>query len=194
MTTTSAIGYAQTAIVAPRATSGLAVALTTTTPDICTVTASGSSYNVLDAAGAKGNGNICTLLATQAGNDGWAAAPTLTRNITINKANMAVRLSRWSTALTGKTPNLFVAGVAYIDGPSNGGLNSLGDLLTFTNSTPSVCSVTGVGPFATTSGTYTQATITGITNGTCTVTMKFAATDTQNEAILARNITISGIK
>jgi subtilisin family serine protease/phosphodiesterase/alkaline phosphatase D-like protein len=194
MTTTSAIGFAQTAIVAPRATSGLAVALTTTTPDVCTVTASGSSYNVKGAAGAKGNGNICTLQATQAGNDGWAAAPTLTRNITINKANMTVRLSRWSSALSGKTPNLFVAGVAYIDGPSNGGLNSLGDLLTFTNSTPSVCSVTGVGPYATTAGTYTQATITGITNGTCTVTMKFAATDTQNETILARNITISGIK
>ena len=190
----TAIGFAQTSILAPKATSGLPVTLTTTTPNVCTVTASGTSYNVKGAAGATGNGNICTLQATQAGNDGWAAAPILTRNLTINKANMTVRLNRWSSALTGKTPALFVAGVAYIDGPSNGGLNSLGDLLTFTTSTPSVCSITGVGPYATTVGTYTQATIAGITNGTCTVTMKFAATDTQNETILARNITISGIK
>jgi hypothetical protein len=107
---------------------------------------------------------------------------------------MTVRLNRWSSSLTGKTPTLFVAGVAYIDGPSNGGLNSLGDLLTVTNSTPAVCSVTAVGPYATTTGTYTQATIAGITNGTCTVTLKFAATDTQNETVLARNITITGIK
>jgi hypothetical protein len=194
MTTPSAIGFAQTAILAPRATSGLAVTLTTTTPDVCTVTASGTSYNVKGAAGAKGDGNICTLQAVQAGNDGWVAAPTLIRNITINKANMTVRLNRWSSALSGKTPSLFVAGVSYIDGPSNGSLNSLGDLLTFTNSTPAVCSVTGVGPFATSAGTYTQATIAGITNGICTVTMKFAATDTQNETVLARNITITGIK
>ncbi len=194
MSTPSAIGFAQTAILAPRATSGLAVTLTTTTPDVCTVTASGSSYSVKGAAGAKGNGNICTLQAVQAGNDGWAAAPTLTRNITINKANMTVRLSRWSSALSGKTPGLFVAGVSYVDGPSNGSLNSLGDLLTFTNSTPTVCSVTGVGPYATSAGTYTQATIAGITNGICTITMKFAATDTQNETVLARNITITGIK
>ena len=194
LTTPTAIGFAQTAILAPRATSGLGVTLTTTTPNVCTVTASGASYNVKGAAGAKGDGNICTLQATQPGNEGWLAAPALTRNITINKANMTVRLSRWSSSLTGKTPALFVAGVAYIDGPSNGALNSLGDLLTFTNSTPAVCSVTNVGPYATTSGTYTQATITGITNGTCSVSMKFAATDTQNETVLARTVTITGIK
>lgn len=194
MTIPTSIGFAQTAIVAPKATSGQAVALTTTTPAVCTVTANGASFNVKGAAGAKGDGNICTLQATQAGYEGWLAAPTLTKSITINKANMTVRLNRWSTSLTGKTPTLFVAGLAYIDGPSNGALNSIGDLLTFTNSTPAVCSVTGVGPYATSAGTYTQATITGITNGTCTVTMKFAATDTQNETALARNITITGIK
>jgi hypothetical protein len=194
MTTPSAIGFAQAAILAPRATSGLAISVTTSTPDVCTVTASGASYNVKGADGAKGNGNICTLQATQEGNDAWAAAPTLIKNITINKANMTVRLNRWSSTLTGKTPSLFVAGVAYLDGPSNGALNSLGDLLAITNSTPSICSVTDIGPYATSSGTYTQANIAGIKNGTCTVTLKFAATDTQNETILARNITITGIK
>lgn len=194
MTTPSAIGFAQTAILSPRATSGLAVTVTTTTPNVCTVTASGTSYNVKGADGAKGDGNICTLKATQAGNDAWLAAQSISKNITINKANMTVRLNRWSSTLSGKTPALFVAGVAYVDGPSNGTLNSLGDLLTVTNSTPEVCSVTGVGPYATTAGTYTQATIAGIKNGTCTVTLKFAATDTQNETVLARNITITGIK
>ena len=190
----TSIGFAQTSILAPKATSGLSVALTTTTPEVCNVTASGTSYNVKGAVGAKGNGNVCILVANQDGNDGWAAAPTFTKSLTINKANMAIRFSRWSNALTGKTPNLLTAGVVYIDGPSNGGLNSLGDLVTFTNSTPAVCSVTGVGPYATTVGTYTQATIAGITNGTCALTLRFAGTDTQNEVVLTQNITISGIK
>jgi hypothetical protein len=194
ISTPTAIGFAQTSILAPKATSGLPVTLTTTTPSVCTVTASGASYNVKGAEGVKGNGNDCTLQATQAGNDGWAAAPALTKNITINKANMTIRLSRWSSSLSGKTANLFVAGVAYLDGPSNGTLNSLGDLLTVTNSTPAVCSVTGVGPYATSAGTYTQATITGVSNGTCTMTLKFAATDTQNEVVLVRSLIINGIK
>jgi subtilisin family serine protease/phosphodiesterase/alkaline phosphatase D-like protein len=194
MSMPTAIGIAQTSILAPSASSGLKVSLTTTTPDVCTVTPTTVSYNVKSSAGAKGNGNICTLQATQAGNDGWAAAPIFTRNLTINKANMFIPLSRWSSALTGKTPVLFVAGVAYVDGPSNGGLNSLGHLLAVTTSTPAVCSVSGVGPYATTTGAYTQAMIAGITNGTCTVDLKFAATDTQNEAVLTRNITVSGIK
>ena len=190
----TAIGIAQTSILAPSASSGLKVTLTTTTPDVCSVTPTTVSYNVKSSAGTKGNGNICTLQATQAGNDGWAAAPTFTRNLIINKANMFIPLSRWSSAVTGKTPVLFVAGVAYVDGPSNGGLNSLGHLLAITTSTPAVCSVSGVGPYVTTTGTYTQAMIAGITNGTCTVDLKFAATDTQNEAVLTRNITVSGIK
>jgi hypothetical protein len=190
----TAIGIAQTAILAPSATSKLKVELTTTTPAVCVVTATPASYTVKAAPGVVGNGNICTLQATQAGNESWAAAPTFTRNLTINKANMAIRLSRWSSGITGKTPALFTAGVAYVDGPSNGGLNSIGHLLTISTSTPGVCSVTDVGPSATTTGTFTQATITGITNGTCAVTLKFAATDTQNEIVLLRNITISGIK
>jgi hypothetical protein len=194
MSMPTAIGIAQTAILAPSATSKLKVELTTTTPAVCVVIATTASYTVKAAPGVVGNGNICTLQATQAGNESWAAAPTFTRNLTINKANMAIRLSRWSSGITGKTPALFTAGVAYVDGPSNGGLNSIGHLLTISTSTPGVCSVTDVGPSATTTGTFTQATITGITNGTCAVTLKFAATDTQNEIVLLRNITISGIK
>jgi hypothetical protein len=107
---------------------------------------------------------------------------------------MTIRLSRWSSSLSGKTPNQFIAGVAYIDGPSNGGLNSLGHLLTIANTTPAICSVGDVSPFATTAGTYTQTMISGVGNGTCVVTLKFAATDTQNEVVLTRNITITGIK
>jgi hypothetical protein len=58
------------------ASSGLAVSFSSQTASVCTVSGNAASFI---AAG------TCTLVANQAGNASYEAAPTVTRNFTVNK-------------------------------------------------------------------------------------------------------------
>ena len=178
----------------PNATSKLPVTVTSLTPTICVATPSGATYTIKSAPGVIGNGNICTIQATQAGNDGWLAATPVNRTITINKAATVVRLSRTSTSITPTYSPLMVAGLAYISGPLNNGLNSIGNFLGVTTSTPAICSVVPATAYPTTAGTYTQTTLKSVANGTCTITWSFAETDTQKAATFTQNLAVTGVK
>ena len=178
----------------PSATSKLPVSVTSLTPTICVATAVGTTYTIKSASGVIGNGNICTIQATQAGNDGWLAATPVNRTITINKAATVVRLSRTSTSITPTYSPLMVAGLAYISSPLNNGLNSIGNFLGVSTSTPAICSVAPAMAYPTTMGTYTQTTLKSLANGTCTITWSFAETDTQKAATLTQNLAVTGVK
>jgi len=178
----------------PSATSKLPVTVTSITPAVCSAIPTATGYVISSAQGVTGNGNICTLQVNQAGSSGWAAAPTLTRSITVNKAAMAVRLLRTASYVTPTLPALLVAGTAFVNGPSNGGLNSIGNFLTATTSTPTFCSITDAAPFATTAGTYTQTNVKAIANGTCTITWSFAETATQKAVSITQNLAVTGVK
>lgn len=178
----------------PTATSKLPVSMTSLTPLICSVTPNATGYLLATVAGVTGNGNICSIQGSQAGTDAWAAAPLMTRNITVNKAAMAVRLLRTSTIVTPTMPALLVAGTAYVNGPLNKGLNSIGNFLTVTSSTPAVCSITPVADYQTTVGTYSQITVKSIANGTCSIAWSFAETGTQKAATYSQNLTVTGVK
>jgi phosphodiesterase/alkaline phosphatase D-like protein len=174
--------------------SKLAVTLKSLTPNICTVSTTSSAFAVTTAAGVVGNGNICTIEASQAGDDRWAAAKTITRNITINKASISVRLSRLSTIIVGKTSALFVIENRFINSSMNNGRNSIGHISTAVSNTPAICSVSNVSPYELTSGTHTQFTVTGVANGSCSVTFGYAGSDTQNSAYRTQAITVTGVK
>ena len=178
----------------PTASSKLPVTLTSLTPQVCSVAPSATGYLLSSVAGVTGNGNICSIQASQAGTDAWAAAPLLTRQITFNKAAMAVRLLRTSSIVTPTMPAQLVAGTAYVNAPLNKGLNSIGNLLTVASNTPAVCSITPIADYQTTVGTYSQITVKGIANGTCSVTWSFAETATQKAATYSQNLTVTGVK
>jgi hypothetical protein len=178
----------------PSATSKLPVTVTSLTPAVCLATANSTGYAISTAPGVTGNGNICTLQVSQAGTDAWAPAATITRSITVNKAAMAVRQLRTSSIVTPTAPALLVAGTAFVNGPSNAGLNSIGNFLTVATSTPAICSITDAAPYGTTAGTYTQTTVKSVANGTCSITWSFAETATQKAATLTQILTVSGVK
>ena len=66
------------------ASSGLPVSFASDTPTVCSVV---GSTIVLNAHG------TCTIEASQAGNDDWNAAPTVTRSFTVTKATPVVHVS-----------------------------------------------------------------------------------------------------
>lgn len=174
--------------------SRLPVALQSLTPNICTVSTTSSGYSLTTAAGVVGNGNICTLEASQPGDDRWAAATSVRRNITFNKAAISVRLNRLSTVIVGKTSALFVVENRFINASMNKGLNSIGHISTAVSNTPAVCSVSNVAPYIQYGGTHTQFTVTGVSNGSCSVTFGYAGNETQNAAYRTQAITVTGVK
>jgi hypothetical protein len=189
---TTEIG-AVTPISAP-AGSKLPVTLTSLTPNICTVSTTASAFAVTSAAGVVGSGNICTIEASQAGDDRWAAAKTITQNIMINKASISVRLSRLSTMIVGKTSALFVIENRFINSSMNNGRNSIGHISTVVTTTPGVCNVSNVAPYVVASGTYTQATVTGVTNGICSITYGYEGSETRKPAYGTQSILVTGVK
>jgi hypothetical protein len=164
------------------------------TPTICEITQTATSFAVKSVAGVIGNGNICTIEASQPGNDSWLAAATITRSITINKAGMSVRLAWLSTTITGTTPAYYRVENRHQNPALNNGLNSIGHISTFVTTTPAICSVSNVSALTAPGGTYTQANVTGIANGTCSITYGFAGDDTRNAAYRTQLITVTGIK
>ena len=190
--TTSDIG-AVTPIV-PTSGSRLPVSVRSLTPSICVVSPTATGYSLTSAPGVVGDGKICTIEATQPGDDRWAAAAPVIKTITYNKAAMSVRLNRLATFLIGKSSELFVIENRYLNASMNNNLNSIGHISTAVSTTPGICSVSNVGPLQTTSGVHTQFTVTALANGTCSITFGFAGSQTQNSAYRTHTLTVTGIK
>jgi large repetitive protein len=120
--------------VAANATSGLPVALSTSTPGVCTV----SGFTVtLVASG------TCTLVATQPGNEMYAAAEDVIRSFQVRKVPQSITFPQPGQSPVGSTL-------------SPGATSSSGLPVTYTSSTPSVCSVSG-------------GVVVMLTGGTCTL-------------------------
>jgi alpha-tubulin suppressor-like RCC1 family protein len=134
-----------TTTVSATASSGLTVAFTSSTPTICTV--SGNTV----AGEASGT---CTIAANQAGNESFLAAPQVTQNITVTKANQTIGPITFP-------PSIFHVGTT----TEASATASSGLAVTFGSSTPDICSVSG-------------NTVTGVTAGNCTITADQPGNDT----------------
>jgi ribosomal protein S11 len=114
------------------ATSGLAVNFTSVTPTICT--ASGQTASLLFPG-------TCVVHATQAGNSDYAAAPTLAENFTVVKALQSITFP----AITGTQ---YALGQVTLTATASSGL-----AVTYTSTTPTVCTASGGTASLLTSGT-----------------------------------------
>ncbi|MGA9573706.1 MAG: hypothetical protein WBS20_07155, partial [Lysobacterales bacterium] len=130
--------------------SGLPVTFGSSTAGICTVAGSTVTYVAT---------GTCTVTADQAGDDDYNAAPQVTLDITVAKADQVITNFAASPA-TGS-----------VDGTSTlsatGGAS--GEPVTFGSSTPAVCTVAG-------------NTVTYVASGTCTVTANQAGNADYNAA------------
>ena len=120
------------------ATSELPVSFTSSTPAVCTV--SGSTATTVSAG-------TCTITASQGGNADYAAAPDVRRSFQVNpvgKKAQTIAFAQPSPVAVGEPVTLSAS--------STSGL-----AVSFTSSTPAVCSVAG-------------STATPVAAGTCTIT------------------------
>jgi hypothetical protein len=128
--------------VSATASSKLAVTFTTSTPAVCTAGGTNGTTITLVSAG------TCTVVANQAGNAEYAAAPSVTRNFTVSKVAQTITFGTLAAISPALSPLL-------VNATASSGL-----AVTFTTSNSAVCTATG------TNGT----TITLVKAGTCTVT------------------------
>ncbi|WP_407351277.1 autotransporter domain-containing protein [Luteimonas sp. R10] len=138
------------------ASSGLPVSYGTQTADVCTI--SGTTVTMQSAG-------TCTIAADQAGNDDYAAAPTVTQDIAIGQAAQAITAFAADPAAPAFVPDGTFA-VSATGGAS-------GNPVLFGTATPTVCTVSG-------------STVTMQSAGTCTVTADQAGNDNYGAAPQAR--------
>jgi len=112
-------------------TSGLAASLTSTTPDICTVS---------DTTVTGVSAGTCAITATQAGNANYNAATAVTQSITIGKSNQTINF--------GAVPTIVVKGTGTVSATATSGLAA-----SLTSTTPGICTVSGTTVTGVTEGT-----------------------------------------
>jgi hypothetical protein len=113
-----------------KATSNLPVAITTSTPNICALSQnSDGTYTVTSAAGLVGDTNNCILQAAQAGNSGWAPAPTVTRTIRWIRMPQVITFNPPYSRYFGGAPTVLTA------------TSTSGGPVTFRTTTPAVCKI-----------------------------------------------------
>ena len=113
---------AKTVALSATASSSLAVAFTSATRSVCTV--SGSTVKMLKTGD-------CTIKANQAGGSGWDAAPQVSRTFTIELATQSITFAAVSTQLSG-------AQTVALSATASSSL-----AVAFTSATRSVCTVSG---------------------------------------------------
>jgi hypothetical protein len=90
--------------------SGLPVSFSSSTPSICSIT--GSSTTILGAG-------ICTIVATQAGNSLYAAAPPITRTITIIPKALAISADDTIRSIGQPNPSFSVRYTGLVNGETS---------------------------------------------------------------------------
>jgi hypothetical protein len=147
--------------------------------------------------------SICTVEASQPGDDRFAAASAVTRSFAWIKAPMyitpyyatdATRNSRLSVPTTmvytaGRSYN-FVSSLLFTSG-NNSGLLSIGHLLKAESLTPTVCTVASVATQDRTGGIFTWASVNMLQKSTCTIRWSFAGTDSRGSATRDMSVNIT---
>jgi hypothetical protein len=123
--------------VAATASSGLAVTYSSGSPSVCTN--SGATFTMVAAGG------TCVVQYDQAGDGTYNAAPQVTENVTATKADQSIGTISFSP------PSLSAGGTTTASATATSGL-----AVSFSSTTPGVCTVVG-------------STVTGVSSGTCTI-------------------------
>ena len=124
--------------VSATATSGLAVAFSSQTTSVCTV--SGSTVSGVSAG-------TCTIAANQAGNASYNAAPQVTQSFSIGSASKTSQ-----TISFGSAPSITAGGTGSVSATATSGL-----AVAFSSQTTSVCTVSGSIVTGVSAGTCTIA-------------------------------------
>lgn len=135
----------------------------------------------------------CTIEATQAGDDRWAAAPPVRQSFLYKKAAMKLTATGPSKIVGTAVASVMVS-TLFVETARNSGLSSLGHVLSVVNATPDVCQIRTHGTVDLSGGIWNRTTLMGLKNGTCTLNYSFAGTADRAPATTSWSATISGLK
>jgi hypothetical protein len=187
------------------ATSSLPVTYRSLTPTVCyiiTQLAAGPAIQTVTPKPA-GDNLTCTVEASQAGDDRYAAAPPVTQSFVWSKAAMYitpywaptkvrnVRLQPITATTYASNSSYFFHSSLLFTSGQNSGLSSIGHIMSAVSTTPDICSVQAVEADDRTGGIFTRATVRMIKVGTCSITWGFAGTDSRLAATRVMNVVIS---
>ena len=150
----------------PSASSGLAVALASTTAGVCTV--SGTLLNLLKIGS-------CTVVATQAGSGNYSAATAVSQTFNVTTGTQTISFLNPGTQNVATTVSLSAAA-------------SSGLTVAFATATPAICTVSGTAASLISPGTCT---VTASQAGDANYAAAAAATQSFNVAAGAQTITFS---
>ncbi len=142
--------------------SGNAVTFTSATSGVCTI--SGSIVTGVTAG-------TCTIAANQAGNGSYNAAPQLTQSFNVGMGSQTIAF--------GVAPTVIVGGTGTLSATAG----ASGNVVTYSSSTPGVCTVSG-------------STVTGVTAGICTIVANLAGNGSYGaapQATLTFAIVLQGV-
>lgn len=131
------------------ASSGLTITYSSNTPETCSVAANGTVTAI--AAG------VCSITASQAGNDDWNSADPVTVLFLVSTKPQTITFAALSTMTVGGTVSIGATATSSLT-------------VTFTNNSPSVCSLAGDG------------TLTALAIGECSITANQAGNATWSAA------------
>jgi hypothetical protein len=187
------------------ATSSLPVTYRSLTPTVCYIITQLAAGPAIQTVTPKpvGDNLTCTVEASQAGDDRYAAAPPVTQSFVWSKAAMYitpywapskvrnVRLQPISaTSYVSNSSYFFHSSLLFTSG-QNSGLSSIGHIMSAVSTTPDICSVQAVEADDRTGGIFTRATVRMIKVGTCSITWGFAGTDTRSAATHVMSVVVS---
>jgi len=118
-----------------------------------------------------------------------AAAMVITPYVASSSVRNAARSAVASRTYVSKSTYFFLGSILFANG-QNSGLSSLGHLLTATSNTPAICTVGTVATQDNTGGIFTQARVTTVSAGTCSITWGFSGTTDRAAAATTMSFTV----
>ena len=148
--------------------SGNAVVFTSSTPGVCTVSASTAALSAGVTASTATvtvvTGGSCTLVASQAGSGLWLAAGNVQQSFQLNSAPTPQTIAFSAPSV----PSTVVVGARFVLTATGGGS---GVPVTFSTTTPAICTVATYAPQALAGGvTQGSGSVTALATGACTIT------------------------
>ena len=191
--TASTAQYGDNVPLTAKASSLLPVTYATTTPNVCTISVVNGVSVAQSVPGSAADNAICTVIASQAGDDRWAAASNISRNISWSRRGTYINAYTPSVTSKGAGPYVVKGGLLHNTSALNiGSTSGLNIPLSMTTTTPGVCSIGTPSLVSVTGGFQTQVPVTGITNGTCTVTFTFAGDELRKGSTRTFSFVVKG--
>lgn len=171
--------------------SGLALTVTSLTPQTCSVLLLANGTYVAQAdPSVKGDLTKCTIQATQAGDDRWAAATAQSRTFTWVRAFVSLK-GVYASAITAAGTNFDVSILDRSAMPVSETLTGT-VALTFATLTPNFCTVDSPS-YIGASGVHTRALVKAIWNGSCQIKVTFSGNDFLQSSTVTASVGITGL-